>query len=200
MGINVLITLDVKLMVANEAHGKRVNEYIIQIEELQKEVKKLKEMNDGLVKTQIKILQNALSADQESVLANEETIANGKRITELSCTVEKSAEEVSKLALYATETITKVTESARAVGEVASKVYGETESTAKAAGQVLEMGKQAASVSNQMAIGMQQVSTASQQVAVGAQKLADLSQSAARSTETLKRVMDEAGIVGTVRT
>ncbi len=50
-----------------------------QIAELQKENKKLKEINEGLVKTQIKVLQNALHADQETTTANELTIQNGKK-------------------------------------------------------------------------------------------------------------------------
>ena len=32
-----------------------------------------------LVKTQIKILQNALRGDNETIVSNEETIANGKK-------------------------------------------------------------------------------------------------------------------------
>ena len=84
---------------------------------------------------------------------------------------------------------------AKSVEEVANKVASSAGCASKSTAKVVEMGKQAANVSNQMAIGMQQVSTASQQVSTGAQKLADLSQDAARSTESLKKVMDEAGVI-----
>ena len=135
--------------------------------ELQKEVKKLHEMMDGLVKTQIKILQNAIRGDRETV-ANNETIQNGKKMAELNKTVEKSVQEVeAKLAAETTQTIAKVTNTAKTVGEVASKVYNQAVSATKGTSQVVEMGKEAANVSNQMAIGMQQVSTASQQVSSG---------------------------------
>ena len=86
-------------MTTNEAQEKNVSEYVNQIEELQKEIKKLKEMNEGLVKTQIKILQNALLGDKETVESNEETIRNGRKMAELSSIVEKSAGEVAKLAM-----------------------------------------------------------------------------------------------------
>ena len=182
-------------MTTNEVLEKKLNESINKNQELEKEIKKLKEMNDGLVKVQIKILQNALHGDRETIAINEQTIENGKKMVELSSAVEKSVADVAKLALEATLTIEKVNSSSNAMGQVAGQVYEQADSATKGTSQVLEMGKEVAAVSNQMAIGMQQVSTASQQVSVGAQKLAELSQTAARSTETLRRVMDEAGVI-----
>ena len=182
-------------MTTNEVLEKKLNESINKNQELEKEIKKLKEMNDGLVKVQIKILQNALRGDRETIAINEQTIENGKKMVELSSAVEKSVADVAKLALEATLTIEKVNSSSNAMGQVAGQVYEQADTATKGTSQVLEMGKEVAAVSNQMAIGMQQVSTASQQVSVGAQKLAELSQTAARSTETLRRVMDEAGVI-----
>jgi len=180
-------------MTATEALEKRISEYANHINELEKEIKKLRDMNDGLVKTQIKILQNAILGDQETVAINEETIKNGQKMIEVSKTVEKSAEEAAKLAFQTTGIIDKVTLNAQAVGQVAGKVYEQADNATQGTTKVLQMGKQAANVSNQMAIGMQQVSTAAQQISTGAQKLAELSQNAAKSTEALRKVMDEAG-------
>ena len=177
-------------MTTNEALERKLNESLNKNAELEKEIKKLKEMNEGLVQTQIKILQNALRGDKETIAINEQTIQNGKRMVELSSGVEKSVAEVAKLALEATMTIEKVNSSAKAVGQVAGQVYEQADIATKGTAQVLEMGKEVAAVSNQMAVGMQQVSTASQQVSTGAQKLAELSQTAARSTETLRKVRD----------
>jgi hypothetical protein len=64
----------------NEAYEKKLNEALQQNAELEKEIKKLKEMNDGLVKTQVKVLQNALRGDHETIAINEETIQNGKKM------------------------------------------------------------------------------------------------------------------------
>ena len=50
----------------NEALEKQLKDHINKNAELEKEIKKLREMNDGLVKTQVKILQNALRGDQEA--------------------------------------------------------------------------------------------------------------------------------------
>jgi methyl-accepting chemotaxis protein len=182
-------------MTANEALEKKLGDCMKQNAELEKEIKKFREMNDGLVKTQIKILQNALKGDQETIRINEETMQNGKKMAELNGQVEKSLYEVARLAQETTMIIAKVTESAKTVGVVAGTVYEQADKATKGTIQVLDMGKQVANVSNQMAIGMQQVSTASQQVSQGSQKLAELSQSAARSTETLRKVMDNAGLI-----
>jgi len=54
-------------MVSDESGEKIMKDNANEIAELQKEVKKLREINDGLIKTQIKILQNAIRADKESV-------------------------------------------------------------------------------------------------------------------------------------
>ena len=54
-------------MSANEALEKQLSDCIQQNAEYEKEIKKLKEMNEGLVKTQVKILQNALKGDQETI-------------------------------------------------------------------------------------------------------------------------------------
>jgi hypothetical protein len=67
------------LMTANEALEKKLNEQANKLAEQEKEIKKLREMNDGLVKTQIKILQNAIRGDKQTVEINQETINNGKK-------------------------------------------------------------------------------------------------------------------------
>jgi chaperonin GroEL (HSP60 family) len=90
-------------MTANDASQKKLNDVLQRNAELEKEIKKLKEMNEGLVKTQIKILQNALKGDQETIAINEQTIKNGKQMAELSTQVEKSIVEVAKLALETTK-------------------------------------------------------------------------------------------------
>jgi hypothetical protein len=68
-------------MTTNKTSEKTITEYVNQIVELEKENKKLREINDGLVRTQIKVLQNAIRGDQETVVSNEETIQNSRRIS-----------------------------------------------------------------------------------------------------------------------
>jgi methyl-accepting chemotaxis protein len=178
---------------AENEQKKIVTEYEKKIDLLTKEIVKQKAMNADLIKSQTKVLEDAILGAQNIVKSNEATIKTNKQIADLANNATQSALEVSKLATGTTEVIDKVASAAKTVGDIAGQVSKGAEEATKASGRVLEMGRQAANVSNQMAIGMQQVSTASQQVSVGAQKLAELSQEAARSTDSLKKVMDEAG-------
>lgn len=89
--------------------------------ELEKENKKLREINDGLVRTQIKVLQNAIRGDQETVVSNEETIQNGRKMAEFRVTVEKSAEEIEARAEHVVSTTRTVGEGALAVVAAAEK-------------------------------------------------------------------------------
>jgi hypothetical protein len=108
-------------MTTNKTSEKTITEYVNQIVELEKENKKLREINDGLVRTQIKVLQNAIRGDQETVVSNEETIQNGRKMAELSVTVEKSAKEIEARAEHVVSTTRTVGEGALAVVAAAEK-------------------------------------------------------------------------------
>ncbi len=140
-------------------------------------------LNDFII-----FIKEAIDGAQETLSMSEETLKLSEKTTDLANSVELNATKVANTASI-------VASSAEASISVALKVVKNADNSVQAAEKVLEMGRQAANISNQMAIGMQQVSSASQQVSTGAQKLADLSQGAARNTETLQKVMDQAGLI-----
>jgi methyl-accepting chemotaxis protein len=106
------------MSVGDNREKEIINENI----ELQKEVKRLREMLDGLAKTQVKILQNAIRADNEAIVSNEETINNGKKMAELSSTVEKSVQEVANLADNVSKDAAIVEKSAKEIESHAENV------------------------------------------------------------------------------
>ena len=178
-----------------EAKEKKNLELEKQIQALQKENKKLRTWTDELIKSQEKVLQDAIQGAKGVIATNEETMKKGREMAELSTAIENVAVGVAKLAPETTLNIEKIATAAKNVGDVATKVAANAQEAVNASTKMMDMGKQAASVSDQMSMGMKQVSTASEQVSNGAQKLAELSQNAAQSTESLKKVMDEAGLI-----
>ncbi len=106
-------------MTTNETRTE--SEVIKENIELQKEVKKLHEMLDGLAKTQVKILQNAIRGDKETVVSNEETIGHGKKMAELNNIVEKSAKEIESHIENVVSNTRTVSESALSVVAAAEK-------------------------------------------------------------------------------
>ena len=138
---------------ADETPQKKNAEYEKKIDDLTKEIIKQKTINTELIKSQAKILEDAIKGAQDIIKSNEQTIRTNRQIAEDSSTAEHSATAVKKLAADATLTINKVASAAKSVGDVAEKVYSNAGNSSKASGRVLEMGRQAANVSNQMAIG-----------------------------------------------
>ena len=84
---------------AIETDQKKIAEYEKKVDVLTKEIIKQKAINTDLIKSQAKVLEDAIKGAQDIVKSNEATITTNKKIADLASNATQSAAHVSKLAM-----------------------------------------------------------------------------------------------------
>jgi hypothetical protein len=110
----------------------KIADYQKKIETLTNELTKQKTITSELVKSQTKILEDAIKGAQDIVNNNEETIKTNRKMAELADSAQKTSSEIVKLVMGTANTIEKVAIAAKDVGSVAGQVYENADIAAKA--------------------------------------------------------------------